>query len=323
MSGVMAGLLYVLMHSLPVYPPFWDIVITVVVFAAGVWSPGLGYFLAVAAAAYAFYDLSLYLAVLFLAVALLGQRIFIRNLGATLLVIISPWLSPFYISGLAPIMGGVWWGSVVGAVMGGASALWGQIAAGMAGLNPDWLAAFGASPGMPGVIERFSKANSMDTLLLLIEPLAPDPTTLLHHLLQILLWAVVGGLVGRLCAATWVQQRKPWRSILAGWIGLVSLLISQILLGLWLQKYTLPLLGMLWPTLAAWFLVVAVLAAILEILRDVLEHPLPPSRQPSRSDTRSTRAAEETGPAPLPVPSDLGSPKDDSDTDDLIMLEID
>ena len=85
-------LLYRLTNNLPVYPPNWDLVILATVFVVALWWPGAAYFLAVAAAAYPIYTLSLYIFVLFLAVALLGQRIFIHNLGATVLVLSVPWL---------------------------------------------------------------------------------------------------------------------------------------------------------------------------------------------------------------------------------------
>jgi hypothetical protein len=73
----LAGLLYGLLSSLPVYPRDWDMVILAAVFVAALWWPAVAYFMAVAVAAYPLYTLSLYVAVLFLAVALLGRRVFI------------------------------------------------------------------------------------------------------------------------------------------------------------------------------------------------------------------------------------------------------
>src|SRR5512135_2901984 len=96
------------------------------------WSPPAGYFLAVTAALYPLYTLSLYLAVLFLAVALLGQRVFINNLGATLLVLLAPWLAQYHLEWAAVLLGGLWWGKASGAWIGGLGALWGQVLFGMA-----------------------------------------------------------------------------------------------------------------------------------------------------------------------------------------------
>ena len=77
---------------------------------------------------------------LFLVVTLLGQRIILHNLGATLLTVAAPLLSPFWLPWAVPLLGGLWWGTTVGAVMGGVAALWGQVLARMTGANPDWLA---------------------------------------------------------------------------------------------------------------------------------------------------------------------------------------
>ena len=49
LAGTLAGLLLVWMRMLPVYPPFWDVVLAGVVFIATLWSPGVGYFLAILA----------------------------------------------------------------------------------------------------------------------------------------------------------------------------------------------------------------------------------------------------------------------------------
>ena len=87
---VAAGLalvLYRLFASFPVYPSPWEVVAATAIFFVVLWSPAVGYFLAVMSALYPLYSVSLYLAVLFLAVALLGQRVFIHNMGATLLVL--------------------------------------------------------------------------------------------------------------------------------------------------------------------------------------------------------------------------------------------
>ena len=89
---VAAGLsaaLYALMAALPTYPSPWEAVIATAVFFVLLWSPPVAYFLAIIAAVYPLYGVSVYVAVLFLAVALLGQRLFIQNLGGTLLVLIS------------------------------------------------------------------------------------------------------------------------------------------------------------------------------------------------------------------------------------------
>ena len=215
----LSALVFGVMNSIPVYPPNWDLVILATIFVVALWWPAAAYFLAVAAVAYPLYTLSLYIVVLFLAVALLGQRIFIHNMGAMVLVLASPWLARYNVAWVVPLLGGLWWGAAGGAWMGGLAALWGQVLAGMAGLNPDWLGLIGTSPTVAGVSQRFGEANSLDTLKLILEPLAPNATILLYHLLQVVAWATVGGVVGLLADRTWVQHRRPWGTILIGVAG--------------------------------------------------------------------------------------------------------
>jgi hypothetical protein len=318
----LSALLYGLMSSLPVYPLNWDLVILAVVFVAALWSPGIAYFIAVAAAAYPLYTLSLYVAVLFLAVALLGQRIFIHNLGATVLVLATPWLAGYQVAWAVPLLGGIWWGAAGGAWMGGGAALWGQVAAGMAGLNPDWLTLTGTSPTITGVVQRFGEADSLETLKLILEPLAPNTTLLLYHLLQVVAWAAVGGIVGTLADRSWIQQRRPWGTIVIAVLGAFALLGAHVGLGRWLEQHTLTTLAPVWPLLITTTGVVAIGVGTLEGLRDFLEHPLPPVRRRARPQRRPGRAREPEH-APLPVPTQLPDWEPADESEDLIMLELD
>jgi hypothetical protein len=318
----LSALLYGLMSSLPVYPLNWDLVILAVVFVAALWSPGIAYFIAVAAVAYPLYTLSLYVAVLFLAVALLGQRIFIHNLGATVLVLATPWLAGYQVAWAVPLLGGIWWGAAGGAWMGGGAALWGQVAAGMAGLNPDWLTLTGTSPTITGVVQRFGEANSLETLKLILEPLAPNTTLLLYHLLQVVAWAAVGGIVGTLADRSWIRQRRPWGTIVIAVLGAFALLGAHVGLGLWLEQHTLTTLAPVWPLLITTTGVVAIGVGTLEGLRDFLEHPLPPVRRRARPQRRPGRARELEH-APLPVPTQLPDWEPADESEDLIMLELD
>lgn len=322
----LAGLLYGLMRGLPVYPPNWDLVILAAVFVITLWSPTVAYFVVVAAAAYPLYTLSLYVAVLFLAVALLGQRIFIHNLGAMVLVLAVPWLARYNLAWAVPLLGGLWWGAAGGAWMGGLAALWGQVAGGMAGLNPDWLTLVGASPTIGGLAARFGQADSLETLKLILEPLAPNASVLLYHLLQVVAWAIIGGLVGFLADRAWIQHRRPWGSILTGTAGSVGLLGVHIGLGLWLEQHTLATLVPLWSMLVVTTVVVAVLVGALEGLRDFLEHPLPPPRRKARPSRRLSPRSGQAGEqerSPLPVPSQFPEWESPDESKDLIMLELD
>jgi hypothetical protein len=210
----------------------------------------------------------------------------------------------------------------------------------MAGLNPDWLALIGTSPSMAGIAQRFWYANSLETLKRILEPIGPDTTLLLYHLLQVVAWAAVGGMVGALADRAWVQRRRPWASMIGGAAGALVLLGAHVGLALWLDQYTLATLTPFRTTLISAVVMVALLVSLLEGLRDLLEHPLPPARRhPRRGSKRSgikgwglrragARAGSSKGPGearrePLPVPTQLPHWEATDESEDLIMLELD
>ena len=337
-AAALAGLLFGLLHNLPAFPPYWDTVLVGAVFGITLWSPAAGYFLAVAAASYPLYtQISIYIMVLFLSIALLGQRVFIHNLGAVLLTAAAPWLAPFYLAWCAPLLGGLWWGAAGGAVMGGLAALWGQIVAGMAGQESDWLAHLSSSapfaPQAAAITQRFAHADSLQTLKLLIEPLAPTSTLLLYHLLQVAAWTVVGGLTGALADRAWAQRRLPWSNILISWAAALALLVLLPAIPLWLGLAEWSDLAPAWLPLVFSAVLTALLASTLESLRDMLEHPLPaPSRRARRGEesakalsSRDSAALNRERPSFKYSPSDSEAPssKDEEDDDDLIMLDLD
>lgn len=352
----MAGLLYLLMLKLPAYPLPWEMVIATAVFVVMLWSPAVAFFLAVTAALYPLYTLSLYIAVLFLAIALLGQRIFIYNLGATLLVLATPWLAQIHMAWVVPLMGGLILGKNSGAWMGGLAALWGLTLAGMTGREPDWLLMTGHPLAIGRLLERFAQANSLDTLKLILLPLAPDATLLLYHLLQVVMWAMVAGLIGGLAERAWTQRHRPFGSMLLVATGATVLAGGHLWLAYWLEQYPPLLLVTAGPNLALDALLAVLVVSILEGLRDFFEHPLPTRRRwvpagsyPATAGPDQAVAADASGarsrlarffrrktkPAedstqlplnftPLPVPPDL--PKSDrkkQHPDDLIKIELD
>ncbi len=317
----LAGLVYGLLTNLPVLPPFWDGVVVFAIFAGTLYSPAIGYFLAIFAAVYPLYSISVYLAVLFIAITLLGQAIFVRNLGATVLVAAVPLLGGFHLAWIVPLLGGLWWGAGGGAWVGLLGAFWGMLAAGMAGLLPDWLLLSGTTPEIAAIGARFAPADSLETLVQLIAPFSPDTTTLLYSLLQMGAWSFVGGLVGTLVARENIQRRRPWGPVAAAFLGAVSLPILHLALAAWLQQHppeTLePLQAVLFP---AWALSFGVIV-VLELLRDFFEHPLPIRRR--QKSKRNPAAETSSGPTPVPMPTDLPPLEDNDETEDLIMLELD
>lgn len=281
-AGLAAGL-YLLMTSLPAYPSPWEVVIATAVFVVVLWSPPAAYFLAVTAALYPLYTLSLYLAVLFLAVALLAQRVVIHNMGAALLVLLAPWLAQFHLEWLVVLLGGLWWGKTGGAWIGGLAALWGQILFGMTGQYPNWLDMMGVAPHAPGLFAQFKEANSLETLKLIATPLVPNPTLFLYHLLQVVLWAMVGGVTGGVAERTWTQQKHPWRAVAVGVIAAAALALGNLGLAWWLEQYKSADFSWIIPGLLESALYAALGAAGLEIIRDFVEHPFPLGRRESPS----------------------------------------
>lgn len=298
---VAAGLalvLYRLYTSFPVYPSPWEVVAATAIFFVVLWSPAVGFFLAVTSALYPLYSVSLYLAVLFLAIALLGQRVFINNMGATLLVLLAPWLAQYHLEWVAVLLGGLWWGKAGGAWIGGLSALWGMLLFGMAGQSPNWLDVMGFPPSPTGLLAQFNEANSLETLKLIVTPLAPNPTQALYHLLQIVLWAMVGGEVGALSETTWVQQKHPWRAIGAAIIGAAAMALLNMGLAYWLDLYKTEDFRWVFAGMMESALYAAIAASLLEGARDFIEHPLPLGQVSRRPHPQEARAA---APKPEPV----------------------
>ncbi len=311
----LTALLYGIMRMLPSYPPDWSMVILGAVFFLSIWSPVGGYFLAVLAAAYPLYLVSIYVAVIFLAIAMIGQHIFIQNLSAALLSLASPLLGAIYLSWSVPLLGGLWWGPTGGAVMGASAALWTQLVAGMAYVPPDLINLPGILPVIQDPLGRFASANSLEVLQILFLPLAPNSSSLLHHILQITIWAFSGWLAGMLNEKDWAQIRRPRASISIALTGVLTLATLQILLNLWLGA---PL--SLNAQIALGITAFSSLAAIifLEFIQHFFEHPLPTPAQhaaPIQFEIDNT-------PAPISVPT-LPEMSEDNKTEDLIMLELD
>jgi hypothetical protein len=326
------GLVFILLESLPVYPPDWDVVILVAILLLGLWSTAAAYYLAVAVLLFPLYSISLYLAVLFLAVAVLGQWVIIRNLGLAVLVAATPLLAQGRLEAIVPLLAGLWWGVSKGAWAAALAAFWGKLVGGVSGLNIDWLALSGSSISAQQAAERFAPANSLRTLLLLVEPFAPDSTVLLFHLLQIAAWAAAAAFVGLAVRQHWLRERGPWATAL-GLLGGVGLLAaSYLLLPYWLD---LAAPALLWAEALPLAIALALSAGIVMIANEairLLNQPLP---RPTYHAREGQEAAGEppsplagqgagVGPAqPPPPPPPLPAWEEEVVEDDLIMIELD
>ena len=268
------------LESIPVYPHNWIVVMAVAIAALGIRWPLAAYLVAVGVMLYPIYTVNLYLAVLFLAISALGHRVFVHYLGAMVLILATPILAEYHLHWLVPILGGLWWGAG-GAWIGALAAIWGKVLAGMAGMNLDWLVLAGQSPDVAMIMTRFQDANSLDTLLLLIEPAAGTSGVILYNLLQVIGWAAAGGFVGALANRKWIKYRTPWSILLLTTGGGLILLVTQLGLPYWLQeavtKETITALRD--PTGPLFSLLVVIIAGTtIYSVRESLDLPVAPKR---------------------------------------------
>jgi hypothetical protein len=290
-----AALVTITLINLNVYPENWVLVIGAAIAILGIRWPTLGFSLAVVVMLYPIYTINLYLAVLFIALTALGHRVFIHYLGATTLVLATPLLAEYHLHWLVPILGGLWWGGKVGAWVGGAAALWGKIIGGMAGLNIDWLVMAGTSTDLGLIATRFQDANSLETLLLLVEPFATTSTVILYNLLQVAGWAIAGGFVGSLSGRTWVRYRTPWSIMVVTAGGGIIMLVTHVGLPYWLQEATSETtLALSQDPVAPLFslLAVIIVGTTLYTLRESLDLPTAPKRSLKARQRQKTKRAE-------------------------------
>ncbi len=320
-SGALAALAGTWMHRNPVYPPYWEAAIAFLTILLGTWSPLAAWWVAGLAILYGVYHLSFYLAVLGLSLLILGQRPAARHLGGAALVLAAPFLLRWHLGWVVPLLGGVYLGISGGAWSGALAALWSEIFAALHGYAPDFLLFPSHSWSIPVVTARFAGLNSWRTLAALGMPLAPDPTALLYHLLQIAAWGVAGALAGRLWQAH-PKGGRPSGVLLAAAGGAASLALLQGALSLWLGQHSrgwlfshrmrllLPLL--LAPLTVAW----------IEGLRAFFSRPLPfPTRKPPRPSAPNRKPSPPARQAESPPEAPGGEIGDDDN--DLIMLELD
>ncbi len=269
------------LNSLAVYPFNWVLVLGLAIAILGGRWPLIAYVLAVTALVYPIYTINLYLAVLFLAISALGHRLFTHYLGATTLVLATPVLTQYHLHWLVPVLAGLWWGAMIGAWVGGSAAIWGKIIGGMSGLNIDWLVLAGQTPDIQAVIARFQDANSLETLLLLVEPFAATSSIILYNLLQVIGWALAGAFVGTLAGHKWVKYHTPWSVLVVTAGGGLIMLGTHLGLPYWLndavtetnilvpQDSTAPLFSLI---------MVIIVGTLVYTIRESFDLPVAPKR---------------------------------------------
>lgn len=328
-AGGLTALLAQLFAAQPVYPNYWDTAITAGVFFTLLFWPTFGYFALLLAALYPLGSISIYVAVLVLAIALIGQHWFIPNLGLVVLTLSAPFLNGLYLAWLVPLLGGLWWGPRGGLLAGLLGALWGKVIFGLIGLPPDWLRLAGLYPDLAPTLLRFAGLNSWQVLETLTAPLISDSTAALYHALQIAIWAFTGWWIGRLMLKDRVQYHRPRATIGLVAAGVFSLTILQALLFLWLgfDDINPIVLDSLLPTA-----LLSLLAGIFaELLFHFFEHPFSipakasPRSQPPMQRRSNPSAQVPASPHPIERASsdEPQSPSKKTDEDHLIMIELD
>jgi hypothetical protein len=281
-------------------------------------------------------------------------------MGAAVLILGTPILAEYHLHWLVPILAGLWWGGATGAWIGILAAMWGKILGGMAGMNIDWLALAGHAPDAQAIMTRFHEANSLQTLLLLVEPFASTSGVILYNLLQVIGWAVAAGFVGSLAGRKWVKYRAPWSILILTAGGGLILLTTHLGLPYWLNEAVTEdtLAALKDPTGPLFSLIVVIIVGTtVHSLRETLELPVAPQQdfttmrryQPGKQVTESgpiklfrrttrsispeaTRGTESTDlnafdrprqPVRVPHQSELPEWEPPQDDSGLIQLEID
>ena len=302
------------------FPGEWLWFIAGSILVAGLAAPLVGYALFVLALAYPLYSISIYVAALALAVLIVLGFFVTRHFAAIVLVLTIPLLSACRIAPLVPLLAGLWWAEWGGVLVGMGSALWLKAYAGMCGATPDLVQLGGQALAGQQLIDRFQVADSLQTLLQLAEPLAPDPQTLLLHILEILGWGLAGYGVGVVRRRMESAQRPAIclvASIGAGLLGLCfGSIVVPVALGL-REASDSPisvLLGFLVQCITSGVIALALYGGSRYLLRPVV--------LPTRSRSESYRPSA----PPEPVPQSWTRPQPVANEDeptDIIMIDLD
>jgi hypothetical protein len=214
-SAGLALLLWACAEATGAYPSEWRLFLAVCLFLLGMGWPWVAYAAFTFFIAYPLYLISIYLAAIVLAALILTSRWAMRNLGAAVLVLITPALLPWHMEASVPLLAGLWWDEAAGALAGGLAALWLKLLAGMAGQPLDLSHLSGWAPAGTNIVTRFSGFNSLQTLLELINPFKETSQALLLHVLQVVAWALAGYLAGRLARHSWSHRWRGWAPLLS------------------------------------------------------------------------------------------------------------
>jgi hypothetical protein len=325
--------------DVPVFPPQWRVVLAALVFLLCLWKPVAGYAAFIVAIAYPLYLVSLYVMALVLAVLILLAPVMAIYedrgvLFLALLVLSTPVLASLHLAPLVPLLAGLWWEGAGSWIGGGAAALWLKLCAGVTGGPVDLWQANGWTMTVGPLYERFHTANSLQTVLRVLQPLgvrlgrvplaqgielgaeasypAPAGITILYNLVQAFTWAAAAYVVSAVLDRLYARRAGRTR----GWV-LSALSLGPGLLLIWAGYVALPywlrIEGPGWfdpPRLPAQLLWVGLVAWGLDGLLHYLHRPLSPEDRslapaPSRRSLSSVEN-EYTGTASPESPRPFG-----------------
>jgi hypothetical protein len=321
LAGGVAALAFSLSQSFPVYPAGWQIFLTALIFVAGYNSLTLGYFLAVAFMAWPLWQLSPYLATIFLAIVIIAHRPILRHLHWALLIAATPVFTNNLFAVIAPLAAGIFLGSIGGFWVGTFSALWLKIAASLSGLPTDLLAVFQHPILASNVAANFAQTNSVTTLEKFAGLVNKDPNLLLLDLTQVLGWGFAAMLVSWLWRRRWTET-QPWLSLMTALLyGALFLWGSIFLLPVVLHPQS---IGDNWidsRNLLSLILSAALVGG-LYALRHALSQPIQPARlRRSKPSAQPGPQAHSASASADRVPG--GSSASEDASGDNILLEFD
>ena len=247
------------------FPIQWRVVLAACIFIGGLWKPVVAYAIFSAAVAYPLYLISIYIMALAVAVLLLSAPLTVRYLPLALAIVGMPVLAPLHLTPVVPLLVGLWsselslggWGTVGSIVAGGLCALWLKICAGMASYSLDLWHINGWTMKVGPIYERFHAANSLETLIRLVEPLSISPessssTALLFHLLQVLAWVGAAYVTGVIRNVLLVRKMgragrgSVWTTMLSLVPGVVVIWAGYVIVPTWLKMPGLRWYDPLW-----------------------------------------------------------------------------
>jgi hypothetical protein len=318
----LSGIIWLTLGELPFYPAQWRAVIAAAVLTVGLWTVEWAFYLAVLALLYPLYHISIYVMVLFLAVAVLLRPAIIAHFSQTLLIISVPLLAQVRLEAVPALLAGLLWGAGSGMWVGSLAALGFKLLGGMSGVDIDLGVLSSYSLNVNLIMERFHTASSLETLQRLVEPFAPSSIVALSHLLQILVWGMAGYLVGGMARRTWMDERGLLGRVICLLSGAALLSAGTLWVPVWLglrpeEEITRHQVSQ--AIIDGLFAVSA--AALLDSGRRLLNRPLPPRRQRRPAREPAEPALESR--RPVPLPRHLSEPVRSDRDDDVIMIELD